>query len=161
MKKMKLVPADVRVKMLRSRLTHRAPESYQPTHQSTQTAPPKVKSTQTEPKTEAAFGIQTDPTQKERGSQTSVLTNKLVQRYLDHVKVVQDLLLQHHFKWSENQLVFREPPGLPLIPVIEHLVSFRLKSTSPSIATIENYIKRSPSAASEGHKLLRRKPFPE
>jgi hypothetical protein len=173
MKKMKLVPADVRVKQIQSELAtrYRAPVTAE---QATQTA--AVTETQTE--------HEATPTMDDKSSQTNHLYNHLIRRYAGYVDQVTQVLKAKNFKWYDGQLKFRDPPDVPLLPTIEHLARNFMRATDPAIFAIEDVFlgrqrrKRKPtddegdgppprlspivpSAQSQGRHLHLSKPFPE
>jgi hypothetical protein len=128
MRKMKLVPADVRVKQIQSDLARQFFSSNrQPAHE-------------IETQTEAAAAAAVHPPQEDAASQTDHMYNRLIRRYVGYVDQVIKLLKARNFKWFESQLRFRDPPDVHLIPTIEHLARNFMQATDPAIIGIEDVV---------------------
>jgi hypothetical protein len=182
MRKMRLVPEDVQLKLIQNVLATRIPknenygydlqttrslgiQTHDTVPRSVQTEGIQVQDTGIQGRTAQSVDVQTDETEMQNVfAQTESLTNILVKRYMGKVNQIIKLLEDRNYRWNLGDLKLREPPDVEVVPVIEQLVTRLLRTSSPTINQIERTVfppikrpspSKRPSPTATGHRLLR------
>jgi hypothetical protein len=104
-------------------------------------------------------GIQVGVETEDRATQPDTLYATLIKRYMEKVHQVMNMLNENRLRWNVSDLTFKDPPGMSVVTVVEHLAARSLRTRDTAVLTIEKILfptVASPSATSVARSLTRK-----
>jgi hypothetical protein len=142
MRKIKIQPLkigqDVKLTLLRSRLAGSQMRQSAPSTKARGALRTIENTTQTEPAV-SSFSTQTEPTESPKAG--ALYVDSLKDRYDIMINNALGILREHGFRWNSAGFL-KDPPGQPLIPVVERMTSRMLYNDDKNAQKILHGIER-------------------